>query len=104
MESVNENLVTKLQELQAETENLLRRTIQHRRQVPKVLKSSFVNQSAKFVGEIEKELEGEVEISKEDIELCKLDSSIKPNFYSNKFSSGLSHLTQLQSVRLMLYY
>lgn len=101
MEAVNSDLVTKLQEMQAETENLLNRTIEYRRTVPQIIKDAYVANSAQVLKEIEGQVVGNsssVELSKEDLELCNLDRSIKPNFYSNKLSSGLSHLTQLQAV------
>lgn len=85
--------------MQAETENLLNRTIEYRRQVPQIMKLVYIEQGGEIVKEIEEELKEKVELSKEDLELCNLDRSIKPNFYSNKLSSGLSHLTQLESVR-----
>ena len=99
MEAVNNELVTKLQEMQAETENLLCRTIQYRREVPKIVKSDFIKESGEIIEKVEKELNISVDLNKEDLDLCDLDLSIKPNFYSNKLSSGLSHLTQLQSVK-----
>lgn len=85
--------------MQAETENLLNRTIEYRRQVPQMMKQVYIEESGEAVKEIEKELKEKIELNKEDLELCNLDRSIKPNFYSNKLSSGLSHLTQLESVR-----
>lgn len=99
MEVVNNDLVTKLQEMQAETENLLRRTIEYRRHVPQIIKEAYIKETGVTLGKIEKDLEGEIELGKEDVELCNVDRGIKPNFYSNKLSSGLSHLTQLQSVK-----
>ena len=100
MEAVNNDLVAKLQEMQVETENLLRRTIEYRRQVPQIVKNAYINDSRNSIEEIQKELEKEVHLGKEDVELCNIDRGIKPNFYSNKLSSGLSHLTQLQLVKL----
>jgi hypothetical protein len=99
IEALNNDLVTKLQEMQAETENLLNRTIEYRRQVPQMMKQVYIEQSGGIVKEIEEELKEKIELSKEDLELCNLDRSIKPNLYSNKLSSGLSHLTQLESVK-----
>lgn len=105
MEALNNDLVTKLQEMQAETENLLTRTIEYRRQVPQIMKQVYIEESEEIVKEVEESLKEKIELSKEDLELCNLDRSIKPNFYSNKLSSGLSHLTQLESVKhhLSLY-
>lgn len=100
MEAVNNDLVTKLQDLQAETETLLHRTIEYRRQVPQIVKEAFVKESGKNYEGIQREIERDVQLGKEDVELCNVDRGIKPNFYSNKLSSGLSHLTQLQSVRV----
>lgn len=103
MEAVNTDLVTKLQEMQAETENLLSRTIEYRRQVPQAVKEAFNKETENLLQEIE-ETEGKsaVELSEDDLKLCQLgeegEQIIKPNFYSNKLSSGLSHLVQLQSV------
>jgi RNase adaptor protein for sRNA GlmZ degradation len=103
MEAVNTDLVTKLQEMQAETENLLSRTIEYRRQVPQAVKEAFNKETENLLQEIE-ETEGKsaVELSEDDLKLCQLgeegEQLIKPNFYSNKLSSGLSHLVQLQSV------
>lgn len=103
MEAVNTDLVTKLQEMQAETENLLSRTIEYRRQVPQAVKEAFNKETENLLQEIE-ETEGKsaVEFSEDDLKLCQLgeegEQLIKPNFYSNKLSSGLSHLVQLQSV------
>ena len=99
MEAVNNDLVTKLQEMQAETENLLRKTIEYRRQVPQMIKERFAEESGKVLEQVERSLKGAIEVGKEDLELCNVDRSIKTNFYSNKLSSGLSHLTQLESVR-----
>lgn len=98
MEAVNNDLVTKLQELQSETENLLHRTIEYRRQVPQIIKEAYIKESGEELEGIKRELGKEVQLGKEDVELCNIDRGIKPNFYSNKLSSGLSHLTQLQSV------
>lgn len=98
MEAVNNDLVTKLQEMQAENENLLQKTIEYRRQVPQIIKEAFAIDIGKVVGETERELQAAIELRKEDLDLCNVDRSIKPNFYSNKLSSGLSHLTQLESV------
>lgn len=98
MEAVNNDLVTKLQEMQAETETLLSRTIEYRRHVPQIVKAAFIEESGKEIEVIQRELEKEVRLGKEDVDLCNVDRGIKPNFYSNKLSSGLSHLTQLQSV------
>lgn len=98
MEALNNDLVTKLQEMQAETENLLNRTIEYRHQVPQIMKQVYIEESGEIVKEVEEKLMEKVEMSKEDLELCNLDRSIKPNFYSNKLSSGLSHLTQLEAV------
>lgn len=103
MEAVNTDLVTKLQEMQAETENLLSRTIEYRRQVPQAVKEAFNKETENLLQEIE-ETEGKIaiELSEDDLKLCQLgeegEQLIKPNFYSNKLSSGLSHLVQLQSV------
>ena len=85
--------------MQAETENLLNRTIEYRRQVPEIMKKVYIEQSGEILKEIDDELKEKIEFNKEDLELCNLDRSIKPNFYSNKLSSGLSHLTQLESVK-----
>ena len=98
MEAVNNDLVTKLQEMQSETENLLHRTIEYRRQVPQIIKEAYIKESSEELEGIKRELGKEVQLGKEDVELCNIDRGIKPNFYSNKLSSGLSHLTQLQSV------
>lgn len=101
MEAVNNDLVTKLQEMQAETENLLTRTIEYRRTVPQLIKEAYLAESSATLKQIEEQVVGSgsaIELSKEDLELCNLDRSIKPTFYANKLSSGLSHLTQLQSV------
>ena len=99
MEALNNDLVAKLQEMQAETENLLTRTIEYRRQVPQVMKQAYMEHGEDIVKEVEESLKEKIELSKEDLDLCNLDRSIKPNFYSNKLSSGLSHLTQLESVK-----
>ena len=99
MEAVNNELVTKLQEMQVETENLLRRTIEYRRQVPQIVKEAYIKQSGGEIEVIQRELGKEIQLGKDDVELCNIDRGIKPNFYSNKLSSGLSHLTQLQSVK-----
>lgn len=85
--------------MQAETENLLNRTIEYRRQVPQIMKQVYIKESGQNLKDVGEELKEKIEFSKEDLELCNLDRSIKPNFYSNKLSSGLSHLTQLESVR-----
>lgn len=90
--------------MQAETENLLNRTIEYRRQVPQIMKQVYIEQSGEVFKEIEEELKEKIEMNKEDLELCNLNRSIKPNFYSNKLSSGLSHLTQLESVRSIKNY
>lgn len=103
IEAVNNDLVTKLQEMQAETENLLKKTIQYRRQVPQIMKQVYIEESGEFVKEIEEDLKEKIEFGKEDLELCNLDRSIKPNFYSNKLSSGLSHLTHLESVIIIAH-
>ena len=57
MEAVNNDLVAKLQEMQVETENLLRRTIEYRRQVPQIVKNAYINDSRNSIEEIQKELE-----------------------------------------------
>lgn len=105
MEAVNTDLVTKLQEMQSETENLLRRTIEYRRQVPKSIKEAFSKEAGSLIDEIERTEHSSVELSEEDLKICQLSGEesnmIKPNFYSNKLSSGLSHLVQLQSVKYL---
>ncbi len=98
MEAVNNDLVTKLQEMQIENENLLSKTIEYRRQVPQIIKEAFASESGQAIEHVERELQSSIELRKEDLNLCNVDRSIKPNFYSNKLSSGLSHLTQLESV------
>lgn len=99
MEAVNNDLVTKLQEMQVENENLLSKTIEYRRQVPQIIKEAFASESGQAIEQVERELlQSSIELRKEDLDLCNVDRSIKPNFYSNKLSSGLSHLTQLESV------
>lgn len=103
MDALNNDLVNKLQEMQAETENLLTRTIEYRRQVPQIMKQAYIEQGEEVVKEVEEALKEKIELSKEDLDLCNLDRSIKPNFYSNKLSSGLSHLTQLESVKHILH-
>lgn len=103
MEALNNDLVIKLQEMQAETENLLRRTIEYRRQVPRIVREAFIKESGNQIVEIQMELDKEVQLGMEDVELCNIDRGIKPNFYSNKLSSGLSHLTQLQAVIISFF-
>lgn len=102
MEAVNNDLVTKLQEMQAETENLLNRTIEYRRNVPQTLKEAYILDCQQSFEEIERVASCKIELSKEDLELANFDKNIKPNFYSNKLSSGLSHLTQLQTVPIRM--
>lgn len=105
MEPVNNDLVTKLQEMQAETENLLNRTIEYRCQVPQMVKATFVEQNGRFLEAVEEDFNDKFELKTEDLEICSsIDRSIKPNFYSNKLSSGLSHLVQLQSVILAISF
>lgn len=98
MEAVNNDLVTRLQDMQAETESLMRRVIQHRREAPIEAKRAFIAQNEELLNQLKQEQEQQVELSPEDLDLCNFDTSITPNFYSNKLSSGLANLSHLQKV------
>lgn len=102
VEGVKADLVQQLQDLQVETEELLQRTIEHRRQVPKDLKDLFIKDNSEVLKRIVEEKDVPVKLNPQDLELCSIDTTIKPNFYSNKLSSGLSHLVQLKDVHFTL--
>lgn len=98
MEAVNNDFVTRLQEMQAETEALMQRVIKHRREAPVSAKKAFIQQNEAFMSKLKEEQASPVQLSSEDLALCQFDSSITPNFYVNKLSSGLSNLVHLQNV------
>ena len=102
MEAVNNDLVTRLQEMQAETESLMQKVIKHRREAPVAAKKAFIAQNEAFLAHLKQEQTKPVELSAEDLDLCSFDTSITPNFYVNKFSSGLSNLVHLQNVRFLV--
>lgn len=101
MEAVNSDLVTRLQEMQVETETMMQRVIKYRREAPLAAKRAFVARNDEFLAKLKQELMSPVEFSPEDLELCRFDKSITPNFYTNKLSSGLSNLVHLQNVSLL---
>lgn len=100
MEAVNNDLVTRLQDMQAETEALMRRVIEHRREAPVEAKRAFIAQNEELLQRLKEEQEQAVELSSEDLDLCNFDTSITSNFYANKLSSGLANLSHLQKVKL----
>ncbi len=100
MEAVNNDLVTRLQEMQAETESLMQKVITHRREAPFVAKRAFIDQNEAFIANLKEEQAKNVELSSEDLALCNFDTSITPNFYVSKLSSGLSNLVHLQNVNI----
>ncbi len=99
MEAVNNDLVTRLQEMQAETESLMQKVIKHRREAPVAAKKAFIAKNEAFVTQLKQEQAKPVELSSEDLALCSFDTSIRPNFYVNKLSTGLSNLVHLQNVK-----
>ena len=99
MEAVNNDLVTRLQDMQAETEALMRRVIEHRREAPVEAKRAFIAQNEELLQRLKEEQEQAVELSPEDLDLCNFDTSITSNFYANKLSSGLANLSHLQKVK-----
>lgn len=102
MEAVNNDLVTRLQDMQAETEALMRRVIEHRREAPVEAKRAFIAQNEELLQRLKEEQEQAVELSPEDLDLCNFDTSITSNFYANKLSSGLANLSHLQKVNISL--
>lgn len=99
MEAVNAELVGKLQDMQVETETLLRRVIQHRRQVPQELKQLYIAENDQMLAALEAEQSRFVELSPEELQLCSIDSSTVPDMYTSKLHSGLANLVHLQNVQ-----
>jgi len=97
MEAVNAELVHKLQEMQLETEQLMRRVIGYRRQMPLKAKEVFEVESTQLIESLVANREN---ISMDN--LASNDINNIPDAYLSKLSSGLASLSNLQKVTALL--
>lgn len=94
MEAVNAELVHNLQEMQVDTEQLMRKVIGYRRQIPLKAKEVFETESVQMIEALMAEREN---VSEVDLENCGNQATIS-DAYLPKLSSGLAALSSLQRV------